>query len=209
MSDHVEVIGTGTATASPDVVVLDVRVAVDARDVASALAALATRLDAAVGASADHGVGEHDRRTTGMGVSPRWDREGQSITGYTAHQALRLRVRDRARVSDVISALAGAAGDALAVDSVSLEVADPSPLLVRARAAAFADANTRARQYADLAGRSLGPVLALSEVPPGSGGGPSPKLRFAAMDAGGGVPVEGGESAVTATVVARFALGPA
>jgi uncharacterized protein len=209
MSDHVEVIGTGTASASPDVVVLDVRVAVEARDVASALASLATRLDGTVAAAADHGVGEHDRRTTGMGVSPRWDREGQSVTGYTAHQALRLRVRDRSRVSDVISALAGAAGDALAVDAVSLEVADPSPLLVRARAAAFADANTRARQYADLAGRSLGPVLALSEVAPDSGGGPSPKLRFAAMDSGGGVPVEGGESSVTATVVARFALGPA
>lgn len=208
MSDHVEVIGTGTAAAGPDVVVLDVRVQVEARDVASALGSLADRLEGAVAAAADHGVGDHDRRTTGMGVSPRWDREGQSVTGYTAHQALRLRVRDRNRVGDVLTALAGAAGDALAVDNVSLEVADPAPLMVRARAAAFADASTRARQYADLSGRSLGPVLALTEVAPG-GGGPSPKMRFAAMDAGGGVPVEGGESALTATVVVRFALGPA
>ncbi|MBM6400868.1 SIMPL domain-containing protein [Phycicoccus sonneratiae] len=208
MSDHVEVIGTGTASASPDVVVVDVRVSVEAADVAAALSGLAARLDATLTAAADHGVHEHDRRTTGMGVSPRWDREGQGITGYTAHQALRLRVRDRERVGDVISALAGAAGDALGVDNVSLEVADPSPLLVRARAAAFADASTRARQYADLAGRHLGPVLELTEVPAGGGPVPMPKARFAAMDAGG-VPVEGGESSITATVVVRFALGPA
>ena len=208
MADHVDVTGTGSAGAAPDVVVLDVRVAVEGRDVASALAGLATRLDAAVAAAHDHGVVDHDRRTTGMGVSPRWDREGRSTTGYTAHQSLRLRVRERDRAGDVIAALAGAAGDALGVDAVSLEVADTGPLLVRARSAAFADATARARHWADLAGRSLGPVLRVAELPPG-GTAPLPKMRLAAMDAGGGVPVEGGESTVTATVAVRFALGPA
>ncbi len=207
MSDHVEVIGTGSASAAPDVVVLDVRVQVEARDVASALRDLGARLDATVGAAAGHGVGDHDRRTTGMGVSPRWDRDGQVVAGYTAHQSLRLRVRDRAHVGEVIAALAAAAGDALAVDAVTLEVADPSPLLVRARAAAFADASTRARQYAELSGRTLGPVLALTEAPEAVG--PSPKMRFASMDRAGGVPVEAGESAVTTSIVVRFALGAA
>ncbi len=207
MSDHVEVIGTGTAGATPDVVALDVRVQVEARDVASALADLGTRLDGAVAAAAERGVGDRDRRTTGMGVSPRWDREGQSVTGYTAHQSLRLRVRDRSRVGEVVSALATAAGDALAVDAVTLEVADPAPLLVEARAAAFADASARARQYAELAGRSLGPVLALSESPRALA--PSPTMRLASTDRAGGVPVEAGESVVSAGILVRFALGPA
>lgn len=204
MSDHVDVTGTGSAGAPPDAVVLDVRVHVDGPDVASALGGLADRLTAALAAADDHGVREADRRTTGMGVSPRWDREGQGVVGYTAHQSLRLQVHDRDRAGAVIAALAGAAGDALGVDGVSLEVADPAPLLVRARDAAFADARARAQQWATLAGRPLGPVVRVREVPAG-GVAPMPKARFAAADAA--VPLEGGESAVSVEVQVRFALG--
>ena len=92
MADHVEVTGTGTAGAVPDVVVLDVRVQCEAPDVAGALAAAADRVTAALQAAADHGVAERDRRTTGMGVSTRWDREGRAVVGYTAHQTVRLLV---------------------------------------------------------------------------------------------------------------------
>jgi uncharacterized protein YggE len=139
-----------------------------------------------------------------MGVNPRWDREGQRVVGYTAHHALRLVVRDRERVGDVIGAMAGAAGDAFGLDAVTLEVADPAPLLVRAREAAFEDARSRADQYASLAGRALGPVLRVTE-----GGGlepPVPRFARAAMDVAGGLPVEAGESSVTATVTVRFGL---
>ena len=83
-----------------------------------------------------------------MGVSTRWDREGRGVVGYTAYQSLRLLVRDRDRVGDLIKALAGAAGDAFGLDGVTLEVADPAPLLERARTAAFADARAKAEQYA-------------------------------------------------------------
>ncbi|WP_392544960.1 SIMPL domain-containing protein [Oryzobacter telluris] len=204
MSDHVEVTGSGAASAVPDVVVLDTRVQAEAPDVATALAQAASRVAAALQAAADHGIADRDRRTRGMGVNPRWDREGQRVVGYTAHHAVRLVVRDRDRVGDVIGAMAGAAGDAFGLDAVTLEVADPAPLLVRAREAAFEDARSRAEQYASLADRPLGPVLRVTE-----GGGfepPTPRFAKAAMDVGGGMPVEAGESTVTATVTVRFGL---
>ncbi len=204
MSEHVEVTGGGTATAVPDVVVLDARVQAEAPDVATALAHASSRVTGALEAAADHGVAERDRRTTGMGVNPRWDREGQGVVGYTAHHTVRLVVRDRDRVGVVIAAMAGAAGDAFGLDAVSLEVADPQPLLVRAREAAFQDARSRADQFASLAGRQLGPVLRVTE-----GGGsepPVPRFARAAMDVAGGIPVEAGESSVTATVTVRFGL---
>ncbi|PKW27115.1 SIMPL domain-containing protein [Phycicoccus duodecadis] len=207
MVDHVEVIGSGSASATPDVVAVDARVQVEARDVAGALSGLATRLTAALAAAADHGVAEADRRTTSMGVVPRWDAEGRTVTGYQAWQVVRLRVRDRDRTSDVLAAVAGAAGDALGVDGISLEVADLAPLLERARAAAFADARARATQYAGLAGRDLGPVLAVVEAP--DGGSPGPRATLAATTRGAAMPVEAGESAVVASVLVRFALGPA
>ena len=165
MADHVEVTGTGTAGAVPDVVVLDARVQCEATDVAGALAAATDRVTAALQAAADHGVAERDRRTTGMGVSTRWDREGREVVGYTAHQTMRLLVRDRERVGHLISALAGAAGDAFGLDGVTLEVADRTPLLERARTAAFEDARAVAEQYATLAGRPLGSALRVTEPP--------------------------------------------
>jgi len=205
MTDHVEVTGTGAASAVPEVVVLDTRVQCDAPDVAAALVAASERVAAAAQAAEDHGVPASDRRTTGMGVSPRWDREGQAVVGYTAHQSLRLTVRDRDRVGDVIAALAGAAGDAFALDAVTLEVADPAPLLEQARAAAFDDARAKAEQFAGLAGRPLGAVLRVGEERDRAV--PAPRFARAAMDVGGGMPVEPGESTVTASVTVRFELG--
>ena len=206
MADHVEVTGTGTAGAVPDVVVLDARVQCEAPDVDGALAAATDRVTAALQAAADHGVAERDRRTTGMGVSTRWDREGREVVGYTAHQTLRLVVRDRERVGHLIRALAGAVGDAFGLDGVTLEVADRAPLLERARTAAFEDARAVAEQYAGLAGRPLGPALRVTE--PAEHGVPAPRLRaMGAAQNGGGMPVEAGESTVTACVTVRFALG--
>lgn len=206
MTDHVEVTGSGAASAVPDVVVLDARVQCEAPDVAGALSAATERVVAALQAAGDHGVADRDRRTTGMGVSTRWDREGRGVVGYTAHQSLRLLVRDRERVGDLIRALAGAAGDAFGLDGVTLEVADPAPLLERARTTAFEDARARAEQFAALAGRPLGPVLRVTEDHDRA----QPMPRFAAsaaMDVGGGMPVEAGESTVTAAVTVRFGLG--
>jgi uncharacterized protein len=206
MTDHVEVTGSGAASAVPDVVVLDARVQCEAPDVAGALSAASERVAAARQSAADHGVAERDRRTTGMGVSTRWDRDGRVVVGYTSHQSLRLLVRDRERVGDLVRALAGAAGDAFGLDGVTLEVADPAPLLVRARAAAFEDARARAEQFAGLAGRPLGPVLRVTEGP--DRGVPAPRFAAkAAMEATGGMPVEAGESTVTASVTVRFGLG--
>ena len=115
-------------------------------------------------------------------------------------------MRDRDRVGDLIKALAGAAGDAFGLDDVTLDVADPAPLLERARTAAFEDARAKAEQYAALAGRPLGPVLRVTEEP--DRGMPVPRFAAkAAMDVGGAMPVEAGESAVSATVTVRFGLG--
>lgn len=205
MSEHVEVIGTGSASGTPDVVVIDARIQCEEGGVAAALGSAATRTGAALSAAADHGVADVDRRTTGMGIGTRWDPQGGGIVGYTAHQTLRLTVRDRDRAGAVLHALAGAAGDALGIDAVTLDMLDPAPLLREARSAAFADARTRAEQYAALAGRDLGPVLRVSEAPLSHE--PAPRMLAAKMESGASMPVEPGESVVTTSVLVRFGLG--
>ena len=207
MTDHVEVTGTGAAGAVPDVVVLDVRVQCEAPDVAGALAAAADRVIAALQAAADHGVAERDRRTTGMGVSTRWDREGRAVVGYTAHQTVRLLVRDRERVGDLIRRVRRRRGRRL-----------------RSRRGHPRGGGPRAPCWSGRGPRpSRTPVPSPSSTPtsPDAPSGHALRVtetgrprssrcrgcRVGGHGRGGGMPVEAGESTVSASVTVRFALG--
>ncbi len=72
-------------------------------------------------------------------------------------------LRDLAKAGSQIQAAATAGGNATTVSGVSLNLADTSRLLARARAAAVRDAQAKASQFARGLGRSLGPVLSVSD----------------------------------------------
>jgi hypothetical protein len=204
MSEHVEVTGQGAHHVVPDLVILRARVQCEARDVATALTESSSRTTAALQAAADHGVDGADRRTEDVGIHPRHDSNGRKVVGYTAYQAFRLTIRDTARIGDVLQALAGAAGDALAVDGIEMTAEQSTQALAASRQAAFEDARTRATQYARLAGAELGPVLTIREG--GVEPGPRPMMARSADAFAGGMPVEGGTRAITSTVTVRWAL---
>jgi hypothetical protein len=200
MNAHVEVTGTGSAAAAPDVVRVDAGVRCEAVDVSTALTDAATRAGALAEAARDHGVAPTDLQTTGSGVHPRHDREGTTVAGYTAYQSLRVTVREPAAVGDLVQAFAGVAGNALTIDRIALDIGDPAPVLARAREAAFEDAKGKAEQYAVLAGRRLGKVVWASDV---VHSGVQPRYDLMAAKAGG-MPVELGENTVTTTVTVRW-----
>ncbi len=206
MDAYIDVTGTGTAAGTPDVVVLDVRVNVDGADVAPTLRE-ASRLMAAVHEAArGAGVEERNLRTTSAGVNQRWAGDGSGPIGQTAWQTAQLRVPASTDVGPVIDACNDAAGNAFALDSLTLTVDDPEPLLRRAREAAFADARTKAEQLARLAARSVGRVVAITD---GGAGGAVPMARdmskrlMAAESSA--MPIAPGETTVGATVAVRFA----
>jgi uncharacterized protein YggE len=198
---HLEVTGSGSASAPPDVARIRAGVRCDADDVSGALDDVAARSAALSAAARDHGVGAADLRTTGTGVHPRHDREGATVVGYTAYQSLSVTVRDPALVGSLVAAFAGAAGNALTIEHIGLELSDPQPLLARAREAAFADARRKAEQYAALAGRELGKVVQLSDV---VAGGAQPRFELMAAGKAADLGVELGENSVTATVAVRW-----
>ncbi|KRE43604.1 SIMPL domain-containing protein [Knoellia sp. Soil729] len=204
MTDHVEVTGHGTHHVPPDLVVVRARVQCEAREVATALTESSNRTTAALQAAADHGVEARDRRTDDVGLHPRHDQDGREVIGYTAHQSFRLIVRDRDRVGALLQALAGAAGDALAVDGIELGAEPTEEALVAARDAAFGDARARASQFARLAGAQLGKVVHIHE-----GGSdehlPRPMMARSA-DVAAWMPVEGGTQAISTTVTVRWEL---
>jgi uncharacterized protein YggE len=199
MGAFVEVSGTGSAAATPDVVRLDVAVRCEADHVAAALRDAADRAAALSQAARDHGVAPRDIQTTGSGVHPRHDREGATVVGYTAYQSTRLSVREPERMGDLVAAFAGVAGNALTIDRIALEIGDPEPVLRAAREAAFTNAEDKAEQYAALAGRRLGRVAQLTDLP--SGGPATARYELVAAS---GTDTDLGENTVTATVAVRW-----
>jgi uncharacterized protein YggE len=200
----VTVNGSGRASVSPDVVRLDLRVGHDARDVAAALAGAAEGITKVGAVVRDHGVADADIRTLDAGVNQRWDNTGTAV-GFQAQQRLAVTVRRLESVGEILEAAASAVGNALLVDQVRLDVSDRSDGLRRARDAAFADAHDKAEQYAVLSGAQLGAVLGVAEA------GAIPvqrremKLMAASMDAGG-MPVEGGDLDLGASVTVTWEL---
>jgi uncharacterized protein YggE len=199
------VTGSGKATATPDVVRLALGVTCDGDDVSSALRLVGERVQAIGAAARSQDVRAADISSTGAGVHPRYDRDGQRVVGYQAFHRLGVMVRDVDRVGAVVDAVAGVAGNSLSVDSIQLDLSDVSGLQDEARSVAFLDARAKAGQYAALSDAVLGEVLSVVEG--AVGGGPArPMMRMAMASADSAMPVEAGEQTVTATVTVTWAL---
>jgi uncharacterized protein YggE len=120
-------------------------------------------------------------------------------------ESIDVTLRRLATAGTQISDAVRAGGNATVVDGVSLNLSDTSSLLAAARARAVADARTKAAQYAKALGRSVGPVVSVSE----QGGvepSPMPMAGAARSSTPSPVPVSPGRQRVTVSVTAVFAL---
>ena len=201
----VQVTGSGRASATPDVVRLALGVSCEGDDVSSALREVGTRVQAIGAAAREQDVRDSDISSTGAGVHPRYDRDGQRVVGYQAFHRLGILVRDVDRVGAVVDAVAAVAGNNLSVDSIQLDLSDISALQEKSRSAAFLDARAKAGQYAALSDARLGAVMSVVEGAV-AGGGPQPLMRMAMAAADSAMPVEAGEQTITATVTVTWAL---
>jgi uncharacterized protein YggE len=118
-------------------------------------------------------------------------------------ESVSAKLRDLGRAADAISKAVGAGGDAVRVNGISLDLADTGALVSKARDTAFADAKTKAGQYARAAGRSLGDVVSIAE----SVATPAPiPVPSAAMAKQADVPIQPGSQEVSVTVTVVFAM---
>ena len=152
------------------------------------------------------GVAEEDLRTAQTST---WTQQSQQPDGatslrVTARLTLRVTVRDVAVSGELVRAALGAAGPVARLDSMRFAVSAPGPLAVAAREEAFADARTRAEQYAALARRRLGAVGVVTEQ--GGGFAPVPRMMSAkAAGAHDALAVDPGHEQVDASVTVRWA----
>ncbi|MEP7331600.1 MAG: SIMPL domain-containing protein [Terracoccus sp.] len=202
----VTVVGWGSVRVSPDVVRLDLRVGHDAADVAEALTGATRGITSVIEAVRAAGVADTDIRTLDASVNQRWDNNGTAV-GFTAQQQLGVVVRRLDATGEILESGAAAVGNALLVDQVRLDVDNRDDAEQGARDAAFANARSKAEQYAALAGAELSEVLGLTELGAAPVGARGRKGFVAEMQmASSPMPVQGGDLDVTASVTVTWDL---
>lgn len=167
---QVTVVGSGEVQGMPDTLTADVGIEVTAPDVTAAMNQTGERQRAVIDALTARGIDAKDISTTSVGLQPQYG-ENSAVTGYRADNSIRVTIRELDGASATLATVVAAGGNATRINAVSYSIDDDSALVSDARARAFTDAENRARQYADLAGLSLGKVISISET---AGGAPMP-----------------------------------
>ena len=197
---QVTVIGSGEVQGVPDTLTADVAIEVVAPDVTAAMNQSSERQTAVIDALAARGIAASDISTTTVTLQPNYG-DNSVINGYRAGNSIRVAIRELDVASSVLSTIVTVGGNATRINSVSYSIEDDSKLVRDARARAFNDAKSRAQQYAELSGLSLGRVISISESP----AGPAPAGgRGEAMAAD--VPLQPGQQTVGFSVTAVWEL---
>jgi uncharacterized protein YggE len=202
---QVTVVGSGEVQGVPDTLTADVGIEVVAPDVTAAMNQASERQKAVTDQLAARGIDAKDISTTTVNLQPQYG-ENSVITGYRAGNSISVTLRELDAASETLATIVTAGGNATRINSVSYSIEDDSTLVSDARARAFNDARSRAEQYADLSGLSLGNVLSISEAPGGSAPPRPVPMPQAAMADAVPIPLQPGEQTVSFSVTAVWEL---
>ena len=202
---QVTVVGEGKVDGTPDTVTISLSIAATAPDAISASNQTSSRATAVTDAIVGQGVDRKDISTTTVTLQPQYGgSDNTTIVGYQSTNSIDVKVRKIETGPQVLGVVTTAGGDATRINSVTYSIEDDSQLVKDARGRAFADAKSRAQQYAELSGLDLGKVLSISEAggvvtpPP-----PSP-VRY---DIAAAAPLSPGQQTVGFSVTAVWELG--
>ena len=202
----ITVSGQGEATGVPDLATVNLGVEAFRNTVQAAREDAAAAMNQAIAVLRDRGIEERDIQTSSFNIYPRYDQNGQNITGFQVSNQATVKIRDLNALGSIIDEVVAAGGDLTRFQGVSFSIENPKPLEEQARAAAVADLTAKANQLASLTGVQLGRLVSISE----SGGFPYPvpvaERGFAAQDAASATNIVPGEVQVMVTLNATFAI---
>jgi len=205
---YITVTGVGTISVVPDAVRFNATVTALASTNAAALSSASKSAAAVRAALKNAGIATKDVRSANISVYPEynWTQEtGTKITGYRASQTFDVLVRTASKAGTIIEAVVTAGGDSVQLGGVIPVTLNPSLATEDARAAAVANAKSKASSYAKLLGTSIGKVLSLEEQSSPVYSSPFPMAKAGAADAAA-VEIDLGEQDVTVTITVRWAL---
>ncbi|WP_026869363.1 SIMPL domain-containing protein [Inquilinus limosus] len=200
--------GEGSASAAPDQALVTSGVTSEGKTAREAVEANSTAMGALIDAFKKAGIQPADLQTSGFSVQPRYaaPKEGSGdaprIDGYEVRNQVTVRIRDLTKLGAILDTAVATGSNQ--IDGIGFGLADPAPVLDKAREAAVADAKRKAELIAKAAGVKLGRILAISE--PGVEPGPRPMMAAYAMEKAAAVPVEAGESEFKARVTVTWEI---
>ena len=204
--DGVLVTGTGKVTGRPDTLVADFGTEASGSSVDQALGRADQAITRVRRTLLAGGVDRADLQTAGIEIYPRYDDNGDRITGYQASQRLTVTFRDVDRAGDLLGKAVDAGGDAARLSGLSFRIDDDSTLLATARRKAFDDAKAKATLYGEAAGRGLGRVVSVTETVQGNDSPYPVPYAAAASSAARDVAIEPGQQQLAVSVTVEWAF---
>ena len=203
---YITVTGVGTISVVPDAVRFNATVSSLASTNAAALSSASKSVAAVRAALKEKGIALKDIRSANISVYPEYNytqESGTKITGYRASQSFDVLIRKASDAGTIIQAVVTAGGDNVQLGGVIPTTLNPAIATEEARAAAVANAKSKASSYAKLLGTSIGKVLFLEEQSSPIYSSPFPMAKAEADSA---VQIDLGEQDVTVTITVRWAL---
>ncbi len=202
---RLSVTGQGDARVAPDQATVQLGVTTQAESASEAMRQNSDQQNGVIQALTGAGIEAADIQTSGLNLTPMVDYgEGRAprVTGYQASNMVSVRVRDVARLGEVLDAIVTAGANE--INGINFTREDNQATEDEARRAAVADARHKAEVLAEAAGLTLGRLVALrdGEAPQG----PRPMMMEARMASDAKVPIAAGELSVTAQVHVEYAL---
>jgi uncharacterized protein len=208
------VTGEGSVDVAPDMAVLVLSVMREAPTAREALTANSAAMSKVLSAMAGLGIAKRDLQTANFDIQPRYNypqpgkeaNQGPQLVGYTVRNGLTVRVRDIAKVGEVLDASV-----TLGVNeggSILFTNDDPSAAITQARVKAMQAALAKARTLAEAAGVKTGKILEISEQDYSPRPMAMARMEMVAMDsaAGAAPPIAAGENSYKVTVNVSVAL---
>jgi uncharacterized protein YggE len=201
----ISVIGEANVSVAPDQAQIEGGVTSDAKTAREASDANNATMGKVLLALKGAGIEEKDYQTSRLSLQPQFatpskvsDRPG--IVSFRASNRVTVKVRDVAKVANVIDVLVGAGANE--IGGINFTVTQASKVLDEAREKAIADARRKAEIYAKAAGVTLGEPISISEE-----GAPTPMFRGKmAAPMAAGAPVAQGEETLSVTVGVTWAI---
>lgn len=203
--------GEGEAAIAPDMAVISLAVMRDAETAGEALSANSAAMAEVLADLKAQGIADKDLQTTDFSIQPKYKQETRTdgtyeapvIVGYTVSSGLTVRVRDLAKLGEIIDRSVK-----LGVNQgggISFTNDDPEAAVEAARKQAVEKAAAKAKTLTEAAGVKLGRVVEISE----NFARPMPQVYAAApmaKMADESVPIASGENLYTVTVNITYAI---
>lgn len=161
-----------TISKAPDIAYVSAGVQEEHKTAQEAMAAQADAMNGLMKALNDAGVESRHIQTSGLSLQPRYDyietkakdgtRTGERVLrGYIASNMVTAKVSDLENLGQTIDSMVKSGGNTL--NGINFALDDDSDVLDEARRKAMADAQARAKLYADAAGLTIKRIVSINE----------------------------------------------